>query len=199
MENQISLINIKPPCHGNNTGSVHPTLTTINCLEKLIYILPQSPHWCVQYHVILDRVIMALNCICLIRISIQRMTKKLSDGIALSNAPKSGDLLLHVYRNGPWGLRMSCSHEKANIKIISFILAESHILRNWNIKFYQWKVSIFAVWPTTVMCEAMSKAYTILWHYNHKNGWVALSGSNRQQKAKCLWKCIWTQNNNCVA
>ena len=36
------------------------------------------------------------------------------------------------------------------------------------------------------MYQEMSKAYAALRPNNHKNGWVALSGSNRQQKAKCF-------------
>ena len=33
------------------------------CVQSLIYSLPQSPHWCVQYCVMKDSVIMACGCI----------------------------------------------------------------------------------------------------------------------------------------
>ena len=34
-------------------------------VQTMIYTLPQSQQWCMQYHMILDREIVALDCICM--------------------------------------------------------------------------------------------------------------------------------------
>ena len=45
----------------------HPWGRGMGCIlwaQIVIYTLPQSLQWCMQYHVILDRVITALDCLC---------------------------------------------------------------------------------------------------------------------------------------